>query len=232
MKPFPQRCFSAFGGPYPAAVGSDPLLPRALSVEEVSGSTEAQEWERRFGLMPKVEVFTGYSFMSAGFPFSTDPAAGNGSGVLNGWNFSAAVNPNRWIGVVADFGGYYGPVTKGITFKPANCVLCTGDVNGILHNMYTFTAGPQLSIRHDSVTVFAHALFGGAHIREDLVAFVTPSASVSSTNFAFLVGGGADINFFHRFALRIQPDYLKTEILSRKQNSFRGSAGVVFKFGQ
>lgn len=26
---------------------------------------------------PKIEVFTGYSFMSAGFPFSTDPAAGN-----------------------------------------------------------------------------------------------------------------------------------------------------------
>jgi hypothetical protein len=29
---------------------------------------------------PKAEVFTGYSFMSAGFPFSTDPAAGNGTG--------------------------------------------------------------------------------------------------------------------------------------------------------
>jgi hypothetical protein len=29
---------------------------------------------------PKVEVFTGYSFMSAGFPFSSDPAAGNARG--------------------------------------------------------------------------------------------------------------------------------------------------------
>ncbi len=72
---------------------------------------------------PKVEVFTGYSFMSASFPFSTDPAVGGGSGVLHGWNFSAAVNANRWIGVVADFGGYYGSPTKGKTFKPANCVL-------------------------------------------------------------------------------------------------------------
>lgn len=184
---------------------------------------------------PKVEVFTGYSFASAGFPFSTDPAAGNGSGVLNGWNFSAAVNPNRWIGVVADFGGYYGPVTKGTTFKPANCVLCTSDFSGILHNMYTFTAGPQLSIRQDRVTVFAHALFGGAHIREDLFIFNTtlpPAARISSTNFAFLVGGGVDIAFSHRVALRIQPDYLRTEILGRKQNNFRGSAGVLFRFGQ
>ncbi|HET9166043.1 MAG TPA: outer membrane beta-barrel protein [Candidatus Angelobacter sp.] len=181
---------------------------------------------------PKVEVFTGYSFMSAGFPFSTDPAAGNGSGVLNGWNFSAAVNANRWIGVVADFGGYYGSPTKGTLFKPANCVLCTSDFTGILHNMHTFTAGPQLSIRQDTVTVFAHALFGGAHIREDLVINNFTSDRISSTNFAFLVGGGVNIALSHRFALRIQPDYLRTEILGRKQNNFRASAGLVFRFGQ
>jgi opacity protein-like surface antigen len=182
---------------------------------------------------PKVEVFTGYSFVSAGFPFSTDPAAGNGNGVLNGWNFSAAVNANRWVGVVADFGGYYGPVTKGTTFKPANCVLCTSDFTGILHNMHTFTAGPQVSIRQDKLTVFAHALFGGAHIREDLVINIPPPAtSISSTNFAFLVGGGVDIALSHRFAVRIQPDYLKTEILGRRQNNFRASAGLVFRLGQ
>jgi opacity protein-like surface antigen len=170
--------------------------------------------------------------MSAGFPFSTDPAAGNGSGVLNGWNFSAAVNANRWIGVVVDFGGYYGSPTKGTTFKPANCVLCTSNFTGILHNMHTFTAGPQLSIRQDTVTVFAHALFGGAHIREDLVINNSTSARISSTNFAFLVGGGVDIALSHRFAVRIQPDYLKTEILGRRQNNFRASSGVVFRFGQ
>jgi opacity protein-like surface antigen len=181
---------------------------------------------------PKVEVFTGYSFMSAGFPFSTDPAAGNARGVLNGWNFSATVDANRWLGVVADFGGYYGSATKTDSFKPANCVLCTGNVTGILHNMYTFTAGPQLTVRHENLSIFAHALFGGAHIKEDLVSFVTPSASVSSTNFAFLVGAGADITLSQRFALRIQPGYLKTEILSRTQNNFRLSAGVVFRLGQ
>jgi opacity protein-like surface antigen len=95
--------------------------------------------------------------------------------------------------------------------------------------MYTFTAGPQVSIRHESMTVFAHALFGDAHIREDLIADVTPSASVSSTNFAFLAGGGVDIALSHRFALRIQPDYLKTEILSRSQTNFRVSTGLVFR---
>ncbi len=99
--------------------------------------------------------------------------------------------------------------------------------------MHTFTAGPQLTIRQDKVTVFAHALFGGAHIREDLVIDNHPlSPGISSTNFAFLVGGGVDIALSHRFAVRIQPDYLKTEILGRKQNNFRASMGLVFRFGQ
>lgn len=179
---------------------------------------------------PKIEVFTGYAFMNAGFPFS-DPALGNANGVLNGWNFSAAVNPNRWIGIVGDFGGYYGSSSKTIFFTATNCVLCSGDVTVTLHNMYTFTAGPQLSIRNDNVTAFAHALFGGAHIKEDMGSF-PPASSVSSTNFAFMVGGGVDIPLSHRFALRIQPDYLKTEILSRKQNNFRLSTGPVFRLGQ
>jgi opacity protein-like surface antigen len=90
-----------------------------------------------------------------------------------------------------------------------------------------------VSIRQDKLTVFAHALFGGAHIREDLVINIPPPAtSISSTNFAFLVGGGVDIALSHRFAVRIQPDYLKTEILGRRQNNFRASAGLVFRLGQ
>jgi hypothetical protein len=167
---------------------------------------------------PRVEVFTGFSFTEAGFPFATDPAAGNTRGSLMGWNASAAINANRWLGVVADFGGAYGSPTKIETFKPANCVLCTGTVSATLHNMHTFTVGPQVSIRQGNLTVFAHTLFGGAHTREDLVSTVTPSANTSSTNFAMIVGGGVDLGF-RRFALRFQPDYLMTRILDRRQNN-------------
>lgn len=85
--------------------------------------------------VPRVEVFTGYSFVDAGFPLATDPAAGTARGVLNGWNVSAAVNANRWFGVVTDVGGYYGSPTKTEIFKPANCVLCTGNVSATLHNI-------------------------------------------------------------------------------------------------
>ena len=114
---------------------------------------------------PKAEVFAGYSFVSAQFPLSTDPTAGETRGSMNGWNVSAGFNANRWFGVVGDFGGYYNSPTQGDLFKPANCVNCTGGVSATVHNIYTFTAGPQLSMREDNVTVFGHILVGGAHTR-------------------------------------------------------------------
>lgn len=181
---------------------------------------------------PKAEIFAGYSFVSAQFPFSTDPAAGETRGSMNGWNLSAAVNPSRWFSVVGDFGGYYNSPTQSTLFKPANCVLCTGGVSATVHNIYTFTGGPQISTGEDNVTVFGHILFGGAHTRADLVSNVTPSASISATSFALILGGGVDIGFSRRFALRIQPDYFTTSILDRRRNNVRVSAGIVFRFGR
>jgi hypothetical protein len=135
---------------------------------------------------PKAEVFAGYSLIHATFPFATDPAAGNASATLNGWSFAAAINPGRALGLVADFGGSYGSSTAIETFKPANCVLCTGNVSATLHSIYTFTAGPQLSLRQQNFTAFTHALFGGAHTKADLVSNVVPSATISDTTFAMI----------------------------------------------
>jgi opacity protein-like surface antigen len=187
--------------------------------------TQAQE-------APRVEVFTGYSLVDAGLPFATDPAAGTARAVLNGWNVSAAVNANRWFGVVGEAGGYYSSSTKTELFKPANCVLCTGNVDATLHHIYTFAGGPQVSIRGNNLNVFAHSLFGGAQTRADLVSIVVPSAAISSTSFTVIAGGGVDIAFSHRWALRLQPDYFMTSILNRRQNNFRLSTGVVFRSGQ
>jgi opacity protein-like surface antigen len=126
-------------------------------------------------------------------------------------------------------------ISAGIMVLPPRHSLQAGELRALhqrFHRHSSQHAYVYLSIRQDKVTVFAHALFGGAHIREDLVINNSTSDRISSTNFAFLVGGGVDIALSHRFAVRIQPDYLKTEILGRKQNNFRASAGVVFRFGQ
>lgn len=181
---------------------------------------------------PKAEVFAGYSFVNAGFPANTDPAAGEFRGSLNGWNASAAVNVNRWLGAVADFGGYYGSPTKGTTFKPANCVLCTGNAVATLHNMHTFTFGPQASVRSHDLNVFAHALFGGAHINEDMSFLGNPLPKISATSFAMIVGGGVDLRLSSRWIVRFQPDYLRTKILNGTHNDVRISSGLVFRLGQ
>jgi len=180
---------------------------------------------------PRLEIFTGYSFVSAGFPFSPDPDAGNTRGNLHGWDLTSAVNANRWFGIAGDFGGYYGSATKVELFKPANCVLCTGNVDATLHNIHTFAGGPQVSVRAEKMSVFGHVLLGGAHVRADFSG-VGGSATASKTNFTVIVGGGIDLGFSHHLAFRVQPDYFLTQILDRSQNNFRLSAGVVFRFGQ
>jgi len=200
-------------------------LPAVLVILLVVGlAAQAQD-------TPRLEIFTGYSFVSAGFPFSPDPDAGNTRGSLHGWDLTAAVNANRWFGIAGDFGGYYGSATKVELFKPANCVLCTGNVNATLHNMHTFAGGPQVSVRAEKMAVFGHVLLGGAHVRADFSG-VGGSATASKTNFTVIVGGGIDLGFSHHLAFRVQPDYFLTQILDRSQNNFRLSAGVVFRFGQ
>ena len=180
---------------------------------------------------PKAEIFTGYSFVNAGFPFSPDPAAGNTGGNLHGWDLTATVNANRWFGIAGDFGGYYGSATKVELFKPANCFNCTGNVDATLHNIYTFAGGPQVSVRAEKMTVFGHVLVGGAHVRADFSG-VGGDATASKTDFTVIVGGGFDLGFAHHLALRFQPDYFRTQILDRSQGNFRLSTGLVFRFGQ
>jgi opacity protein-like surface antigen len=181
---------------------------------------------------PKAEVFAGYSFVNAGFPANTDPAAGEFRGFLHGWNLAAAANLNRAVGIVADFGGSYGSPTKITIFKPANCVLCTGNAEATLHNIHTFTFGPQVSVRRHELTAFAHALFGGAHINEDMSFFGNSLPKISATSFAMIIGGGVDLRLSARWIVRFQPDYLRTKILDRTENNARLSTGLVFRFGE
>ena len=83
---------------------------------------------------PTVELFAGYSALHQNIA--------NGGFNLNGGSASVAFNPNRWLGVVADVGGYHGsPLTT-----------------------TTYLFGPRFSYRSKStVTPFAQVLFGAAH---------------------------------------------------------------------
>jgi opacity protein-like surface antigen len=186
---------------------------------------------------PRVEVFGGYSLDYAGFPLlNGSQDLGNVRGFLNGWNASANYNLNHWFGVAADFAGYYGPSSKSkdITVLPPNCFIgCTGPVTATLHNVHTFTFGPEIASRQNNFTIFGRALFGAAHTREDIdsiASFLTPV--FSETKFAMIVDGGVDMDLSPRITLRIQPGYLMTHMVDRRQNSFRFSTGLVFRLGR
>jgi opacity protein-like surface antigen len=181
--------------------------------------------------VPRADVSMGYAFTRTNFPLDTDPLAGNGAGNLQGWSASATVNVNRWFGIIADFGGYYGSATANNTFKPANCVNCTGVAVGTVRNINTFVAGPQFSFLQDQLTFFVHPLFGAAHVREEMEFFSNSLPTISTTSFSVMLGGGLDYALSRHFAVRGQVDYFSTRLLDNRFSNIRVSPGIVFRFG-
>jgi opacity protein-like surface antigen/outer membrane protein OmpA-like peptidoglycan-associated protein len=181
---------------------------------------------------PRVEVFLGYSYLRA----VPTLAEGNRLVWLNGGSASIALNLNRYLGIVGDFGGFNDTQLRLQGTNPA----VVADSSG---TMYTFLAGPRLSFRnHEGVTPFVQALFGG--IRASAVTISSNCTDVGCTplpaenKFAMTAGGGLDVRVHRHLAIRvIQAEYLMTKFAdtntgnSASQNDMRLSAGIVFRFG-
>jgi opacity protein-like surface antigen len=79
--------------------------------------------------------------------------------------------------------------------------------------------------------IFGNPLIGGAFRR---VAVSSVSPTVTDTEWAYALGGGASYKLSSYFALRGQADYIRThfpETLDRNyQNNYRVSVGIVFQF--
>jgi outer membrane protein OmpA-like peptidoglycan-associated protein/opacity protein-like surface antigen len=183
---------------------------------------------------PKVELFLGYSYVRAVPTY----AAGNRLVDLNGGSASVAYNFNRYLGIVADVGGYDDSKTRlsatGTT--PAIDVNSSGTV-------YSYLFGPRISFRGNRrLTPFAQALFG--EVRASDVTLSSGCTGVGCTvlpeesKFGFTAGGGLDYRIHRHFALRlIQAEYLMTNFdahdtgKSASQNDMRLSSGIVFRFG-
>lgn len=172
---------------------------------------------------PAAELFGGYSYLRFNVKRITDTEGFNS----HGGTASIAGNVNRWVGLVADFGGYK----------------VTGLPSGTSANALTFLFGPRFSHRGDRLTPFMQFLFGAAHLKSDVS---TPSAANSgtaffSTNsfhqnaFAAAFGGGLDLTLSKHVAWRVfQADYLLTKFEdgnNNEQNNLRAATGLVFRFG-
>jgi len=149
---------------------------------------------------PTAEVFGGYSFVHSSLP---------GQGLnANGGSVSFAIDPERWLGFVADFGGYHGSVAG---FGVTN---------------FTYLFGPRFSYRSKSfVTPFAHVLLGGIH--QTANGF---GAAGSQSGFSMAIGGGLDLKLDSHWAWRmIQAEYLYSS-LQNQQNNARISTGIVYRW--
>ena len=151
---------------------------------------------------------------------------------LHGWNFGAEEDTLApWFGVVVDVSGSYG--TNNIDL---------GSVAGITTKtrtrlrFYTFTGGPQFTLRRSSrVQPFVRALLGGAwesFSANVLVNNVPLFGEVKEKDegFAYGGGGGADFFFSRKVGLRVAVDIIRTPFFNDTQNNLRGDAGLVFRF--
>jgi len=142
--------------------------------------------------------------VDASLSYSYFRLGGSGGVNQNGVSGSLAYNPNRWLGIVGDFGGYH------------------GSPSGVDINTYTYMFGPRLSLRNPSgLTPFAQALFGGSRLTV---------AGISNDQFAYSVGGGVDIKMLPHLALRPQVDYVGLNTPGSHTNCTRVSAGLVVHF--
>jgi outer membrane protein OmpA-like peptidoglycan-associated protein len=153
---------------------------------------------------PRAEIFGGYSY------FRCDTQGDDVCCNLNGWNASAAINANKYFGVVADFGGYYGTIDSDVDLR-----------------IHSVMIGPKFTLRSERVTPFAQALFGYVHPN-------VKSGGVTDTenDFGMSFGGGLDINVSDHISVRpIQVEYFPVKSGGDFLNNLRYSAGIVFKAG-
>lgn len=177
---------------------------------------------------PKVEVFGGYSYMSA-------DSANAGHASLNGFGVSAAVNATRFFGLEIEGSGTYarGRDTNVVGAIPGQSVPVVTDTD-----VHTLMAGPKVAWRGDRLTVFGH-LLGGVLDRKDTVRFNGSSGSsfgFRDSAFGFTLGGGLDVRLTDRISLRaIQADLVNSKVYtldSRSPRNLRLSTGIVFTFGK
>ena len=218
--------------PRPAAKG----LPAASATGRPSQGTRSRpagsshRWDWSDGSTPRVEWFLGYSFWRA---LPTDPA--NRMGYLHGGSTSLAFNLNRYVGLVADFGGY--DATKLTLFSPNGKQ--TVDADGAA---YTYVFGPRFSYRKlGRFTPFAQALFGATHAGPVTISGCSRGTCVplgGENALAAMLGAGFDIQVSRHIALRpFEGDFLLTHFKNvfngqpDWQDNVRLSAGIVFRFG-
>jgi peptidoglycan-associated lipoprotein len=176
----------------------------------------------------RATIFGGYSYLR------------NASNGFSGWEGQGTFNFTRNLGVTAD--------VSGASLTPFSFSVL-GASAGTSQRLNNYLFGPTVTANLGRSSVFAHALFGEAHsslgagVSLPIVGGISTELT-SANSFAMAFGGGVDIGLTRHLAIRaVQIDYLRTQFnaidalttglsssLGNRQNSFRYSTGIVFRF--
>ncbi len=196
----------------------------------------------------RFDVFGGYSYFSS-------PKINL---VERGFNGEAGVNLNRWLAMGFDFSVFKGHSSLTATelnpavqaqLAPVLSLLPPGTVVAVPFDAttYTYSAGPQINVRHwKPVTLFVRPGLGALHetvtakpnsvLTTGLVNLLLgPSAQTSDTVVFYGFGGGIDWNVSKHFAIRTAADFAHftvfENLLNGGRNAVRVSIGPAFHFG-
>ena len=197
-------------------------LPTVLAAQIGGARPAGSEIETR------ATIFGGYSYLR------------NASNGFGGWEGQGTFNLTRNLGVTADL--------SGASLTPFSFSVL-GVSAGTSQHLYNYLLGPTVTANLGRSSVFAHALFGEAHsslaagVNLPVVGGISTDLT-SANSFAMAFGGGVDIGLTRHLAIRaVQVDYIRTQFntidalaaglssnLDNRQNSFRYSTGIVFRF--
>jgi hypothetical protein len=152
-------------------------------------------------------VFETYSFqLYGGYTFFRFFELPHVTETMNGFNYSLVYYWKDWLGADGEFAAAHGNQS---------------DVS----SWFVFGGGgPRFRwSAKKGIELWAHALAGYSHFTPQ-----TPAGPQGA--FAFELGGGVDLPFKERWALRLEGDAMCTRYFSTYQYSPKASAGLVFRF--
>lgn len=84
-----------------------------------------------------------------------------------------------------------------------------------------YGAGVRVIVpREQKVRPWAHVLLGGIHM--------FPQTAFSNNGFAAQLGGGADLRLRSWLWLRMEGDYIRSQLYTQGQNNFQIASSIVF----
>ena len=160
----------------------------------------------------RVDLGIGFSFAQMHVPNSASTS------FMNGIQFDATYNVNRWMGVTGEFTGHYRCLSG-----------CFWDSSIARQKAFTFVVGPRFTLRNSGrVMPWIHALGGVSNISYS----DDSGQDLATTSYAVVAGGGLDFKAGSVTIRAIQLDVLNHKVGIERRNDLKIGVGVVVGLGR